>query len=261
MRRMSQVVPMLGLLLIGGCAFASAQGLPRATPPEGAAQEHGQQKPPTIQVTGSASMDVPADRARVTLAVESREKTAQAASQANAAMMTAVLSALRNGGFKGLHIATYGYNLSPVYTSVVQQDGSRVQRIDGYRAVNNVRTTLTDLSAVGRLIDTATQAGANRISAISFEASDTREAQQKVLTEAVHRAREQAETMATALGRELGPPIEVTGGAHSPSPRPPRPFGLAAARAEVQTPVEAADQTVTASVTITFALGPERTSR
>ncbi len=261
MRRMSRVLPMLGFLLAGSCASASGQGRPRATPPEDAPPAQQPKEPPTIQVTGSASMDIPADRARVSLAVESREKTAQAASQANAATMTAVLSALRAAGFKGLEIHTWGYTLSPVYTSVVEKDGSRSERINGYRAVNNVRATLADLSAVGRLIDTATQAGANRISDISFEASDTHEAQQKVLTEAVHRAREQARTMAAALDRELGPPVEVTGGSRSPSPRPPHPFAVAGLRMEAQTPVEAADQTVTASVTITFALGPERTSR
>jgi hypothetical protein len=251
---------MLGFLLVGGCASVGAQGVPRTAPERDAGQASPPEKRPTIQVTGSASVTVPADRARVTFAVESREQSAQGTSQANAAAMTAVLSALHGAGFQGLHIDTYGYSLSPVYTSVANQDGSRVQRIDGYRALNNVRATLTDLSAVGKLIDTATAAGANRVSGISFEASDPEQAQQKALAEAVRRAREQARTIAAALDRELGPPIEVSGGAQTPTPPRPMMFA-AAARMEAETPIEAADQTVSASVTITFALGPERTSR
>ncbi len=60
--------------------------------------------------------------------------------------------------------------------------------------------------------------------------------------------------MARALGRVLGPPLEVRGGAEQDYPR-------AAARARflaqeaVDTPIEAGDLIVSASVTIRFALG------
>ncbi len=260
--RLTQVLPAFGVLLIGGCAPAGAQRVPRPAAPEAITPAPPTESPPTIQVTGSASMTVPADRARITLAVESREKSAQGASQANASVMSAVLAALRSAGFQGLDIDTYGYDLSPVYTSVAQPDGSRVQRIDGYRAVNNVRATLTDLSALGKLIDTATGAGANRVAGISFEASHPEEAQQKVLAEAVRSARTQAQTIAAALDRQLGPPIEVTGGVLNPTPRPDLVrFRAAAMAAPPETPIEAADQTVSATVSITFALGPERSSR
>jgi hypothetical protein len=218
-----------------------------------------QEAPRTIVVTGTASLDVSTDRARVSLAVESREKTASEAAQANARAMSAVLAAMRSGGFEGLDIDTYGYSLSPVYTSVVQ-NGTRVQRIEGYRVLNNVRATLTDMKAVGRLIDVATGAGANRVNGISFEASDIEPAQHRVLAEAVRRARDQARTMADALDRELGPPLNVQGGAQRPSPRQDY-VRLQAMAAEAETPIEAGDQTVSASVTITFLLGPEKGSR
>ncbi len=266
MKLVARTSQVLALLVIGGCSPAHGQRAPRPEPPGASERAYrvsdqaqgNQQTPPTIEVTGTASVDVGTDRARVSLAVESREKTASAAVQANATAMSAVLAALRAGGFEGLDIDTYGYTLAPVYTSVVQ-NGNRIQRIDGYRALNNVRVTLTDMKAVGRVIDVATDAGANRVSGISFEASDLEAAQHDALSEAVRRAREQARTMADALDRELGPPLEVQGGAQRPSPRPM--MAMAAARLEADTPVEPGDQTVSASVTITFALGPEKGPR
>jgi len=266
MRPIVRTFAALALLLVGACSPARGQrpvgpepAAPRARVEGGAEQvAPAQEAQPTIEVTGTASVDVSADRARVSLAVESREKTASASAQANAQAMTGVLAALRGAGLEGLDIETYGYSLSPVYTTVMQ-DGNRVQRIDGYRAQNNVRATVTDMKAVGRVIDVATNAGANRVSGIAFEASDLEAAQQQALTEAVRRARAQARTMADALDRVLGPPLEARGGSQSPSPRPG--LAMAAARFEADTPVEPGDQTVSASVTITFALGSEKGPR
>ena len=268
MRFIARTAPVLGLLVSAGCSPAHGQGPALPQPAvvgsqmaRGASQDvaESQEAPRTIVVTGTASLDVSTDRARVSLAVESREKTASEAAQANARAMSAVLAAMRSGGFEGLDIDTYGYSLSPVYTSVVQ-NGARVQRIEGYRVLNNVRATLTDMKAVGRLIDVATGAGANRVNGISFEASDIEPAQHRVLADAVRRARDQARTMADALDRELGPPLNVQGGAQRPSPRQDY-VRLQAMAAEAETPIEAGDQTVSASVTITFLLGPEKGSR
>ncbi len=261
MRWNSGVLPLVGLMLAGLLAPAGAQQPAGGAAGEGRdqAEQREPPKPATIRVTGAASTTVAADLARVNLAVESHEKTAAGASQANADAMSSVLTAIRGAQLAGLHIETYGYTLSPVYTSVASPDGGRAQKIEGYRVVNNVRATLTDLKSVGRLIDVATAAGANRVSGISFEASDPSHAEQEILAEAVHRAREQAETIAAALGRQLGAPLEVEGGAETPSPRPV--FFGEVARASLQTPIEPRGENVNAHVTITFALGPERASR
>jgi uncharacterized protein YggE len=64
--------------------------------------------------------------------------------------------------------------------------------------------------------------------------------------------------MAAALGVPLGPALEVHGGASVPMP-PPMPYlaemRMAAAPQVANTPIEAAEQTVTAQVTIKFRLG------
>ncbi len=209
-----------------------------------------------IEVSGSASVEVPSDRAHVSFAVETRGETAADAAGANADVMDAVLRALRNGGFQGLDLATFGYTLRPEY--VTNQQRARV--IDGYTALNNVRATTDDVTGVGGVIDAAVAAGANRITNIAFDASDTDAARSQALAEAVDNARGQALAIASALGYELGSPLEIRGGAQRPVPRPML-LERAMVSAAAPTPIEAGDQTVSASVTVRFALGPELPGR
>lgn len=213
-----------------------------------------------VRVSGSATVDVTPDRAVVSFAVVTEASDAGDAAAANAEAMTRVLAAVRASGVAGLEVETFGYNLTPRY-STTTEGGNRTQRIDGYRASNNVRATMSDVNAVGRIIDAAIGAGANRVASLSFEASDTREARLEALRIAVGNAREQAEAIAMALGRRLGPAIEVNGGAESP--RPPMPYGrdMVMMEAATTTPIEAGDQTVYANVNITFALGPATSGR
>lgn len=210
-----------------------------------------QQAPSFIEVSGDASVSVPADRAQVAFAVETRAETAAEASAANATAMDRVLSALRAASLPGLDLETFGYSLQPQYST----DQQRVRTIIAYVAQNNVRATVDDVDAVGRVIDAAIGAGANRVASIAFSASDTDEARAQAMTDAVRSARTEAELIASALGYRLGAPLEVRGGAQRPGPVPMA-FANVARVQEVQTPIEAGDQTVTANVTIRFALGP-----
>jgi hypothetical protein len=172
--------------------------------------------------------------------------------------MDRVLSALRAGSLPGLELETFGYSLQPQYAT----DPQRVRTIVAYVAQNNVAATITDVNSVGRVIDLAIGAGANRVASIAFNASDTEPARRQALSQAVSNARAEAEVIAEALGYRLGPPLEIHGGADRPVPRPMA-FSAEAARAvqAVPTPIEAGEETVNANVTIRFALGPALAGR
>ncbi|MDH3205196.1 MAG: SIMPL domain-containing protein [Gemmatimonadota bacterium] len=211
-----------------------------------------------IEVSGTARVSVPTDMAQVSFAMETRGSTAEEAATSNAAAMERVLQALRGGALPGLELATFGYSLQPQYAT----DPARVRTIVAYAANNNVGATITDVDAVGRLIDLAIRAGANQVASITFSASDTEPARAEALAEAVNNARAQAQVMARALGYSLGAPLEIRGGAQRPGPRPMA-FAELSARAmqAAPTPIEAGDQTVDANVTIRFALGSALTGR
>ncbi len=235
---------LLGLLTACGGQAVAAQ----ATPPPAPAT------PAFIEVSGSATVRVAPDRVRASFAVETQGPDAEQAAARNAQLMDAVIRAVKGSGVAGVKVETFGYNLRPDYT-VTDARTAQTRVIAGYTALNNVRAGADDVTAAGRLIDAAIRAGANRVSSLSFEASDTGPARQEALTQAVRAATAQAETMVRALGRALGAPLEVRGGSEQPYPRAGGDVMFRASAAAVDTPIEAADLTVSASVTIRFALG------
>ncbi len=200
-----------------------------------------------IEVSGSAQVEVPADRAQITLAVETDDPLASQAAALNAELMTAVVDAL--GARDGLTLQTYGYRLQPQYT----RSAGSAPRLTSYRASNFIRVTLTSVEGVGRILDLAMASGANRVAGITFDAQDTREARQTAVAQAVANARLEAETMAHALGFELGDPLEIRGGATPTNPLRNR--EMMTALQEAPTPIEAGSISVRANVTVKFRLG------
>ncbi len=255
---------------LAACAGPGVQGQAGAPPPVervapniyelspeqiAVAQQASAQEAPFIEVNGQATVELPADRAEISFAVETRGREAQAASAANANQMSRIYAALRGGNFSGLQLETFGYSLQPEYSMNEQ----RVRSIIGYVAHNTVRATVSNVQDVGRLIDVAVGAGANRVASIQFSASNTEAARLQAIAEAVRNARTQAEAIAGALGYTLGGPLEIRGGAQ----RPP-PIMLDAVRMQAQaapTPIEAGSQTVDANVTVRFAIGSEAARR
>jgi uncharacterized protein YggE len=138
-------------------------------PEQIAAPQVQDQETPFIEVNGSASIEVPADEAQVSFAMETRADDAAAASAANAEAMARVFTAVRAGGFAGLQLETFGYSLQPQYAT----DDTRVRSIVGYVAYNNVRATVGDVEVGGRLIAGPIAAGPNGVARIEFAASDT----------------------------------------------------------------------------------------
>ena len=234
----------LALVSLSACAPALAQGLPSPAP--AVEEEKG-----TLQVTGQAEIQLPADQVTITLSVETESASAREASAANASKMDQVIAALREAGGEGQKIETFGYALSPEYRRPTQQDPSG-QTISGYRARNSIRVTLSEVGMAGAILDAGISAGANRVTSLQFSATDTREARLEALRQAVRLAREEAQTIAEAMGVTLGMVLEVRGGASPGNPTVRYRASMVAEMASAPTPIEAGAQTVSANVTIIF---------
>jgi len=231
----------------GRDAAAERGALPRQDPEPGS----------FLTVTGTAEVEAPSDRARVLFAVETEGGTARAAGEANALLMTEVSDALRAAGqgMPGFRLETSGYSLTPRYGPT---RGVQPQEIVGYTARNTVQVRVDEVDGAGPLIDTALEAGANRVAGLGFEVRDPEPYRHEAVRNAVTRARAEATVMAQALGMELGKAVDVQGGADMYFPRT---FMASAARGmemadAFATPIEAGAQTITARVTIRFQLEP-----
>jgi uncharacterized protein YggE len=217
----------------------------------GADADADAQAPTTIRVTGVATLEVAPDQAVVDIAVVTEDEDADSAARRNAQKVEAVLTALRelHGRSDGDLLRTLSYSLTPKYTAY--QKG-KASRIDGYVATNVVQLKSDDLDGVGKSIDLALAAGANRVQSLRFELKDEQPVRARALREATGRARQRAEAVAAALGGKVSRVVSVEEGSTSgPAPLRNAPQLMHARGAEAATQVLPGTLEVRETVTCT----------
>lgn len=233
--------------LLVGTIFALV--LPALAAAQDAEERH------TITVTASGTVTREPDRATILLAVESFAATAREAADSNATRMQSVLAALRRLRLTEDQVRTLSYELIPEY-DYERPRTTGEDRLRGYRARNMVRVTLDDVTRVGQVIDAAIAAGANRVAGLNFELRDPAAARADALRAAVESARIEAEAIAGAIGRPLGPVISVNTGGPIPIPAPMASRMVMDAATAAPTPVEPGSLQLSATVTVVYRLDP-----
>jgi len=109
----------------------------------------------------------------------------------------------KSAGIAVKDIKTVSYNLNEEFQ---WNDSLKKSESIGYRTTNSIQVTLTDLSKVGSVIDSAVQAGANSVSSVSFELSQAKQDALKTqaLAEAAQNAKAKAASIASGLGVAVG---------------------------------------------------------
>lgn len=207
-----------------------------------------------ITVSSQGEIHVVPDRARILLSVETRASTAATAASDNAGKQSAVIAALRSLGISPDKISTQNYTIYPE-TRNDKIDGT--PRVVSYRVSNSILVELSNLSSVGRVIDSALASGANQVASVDFYESNARELYRKALAEAVTNARSEAEVIATAAGGHLGRMLEMNSGGFA---RPmPAMRGLQMDKfAAAATPMMPGEDTISASVNGRWVFIPDR---
>jgi hypothetical protein len=209
---------------------------------------------PSISVSGYAHVMGAPDLAIVGFAVETAAADASAAMEQNARKSQAVAAALKGTLGDADRMSTTGFSLDPVYDQRRDRAPDEPPAITGYIARNQVNVETKNTQAVGKLIDVAAKAGANRISGLQFTLEARDEAMSQALAEATADAQRQARAIAAALGVKLGPVLRAS--TSEPATVSPRQYrGMAMAMdSHAPTPVEAGDVRVDATVHVTFAI-------
>jgi uncharacterized protein YggE len=204
--------------------------------------------PPTIRVTGHATITTEPDQVIVDVGVVTRAASSALAASENADLAQKVLDAMRKRMSKELTLRTVGYSVWPEYTHPKE---GRSPRITGYLASNVVRAETSQLDRLGVLIDAAVAAGANRIDRIEFTLANEARASAQALREAATRARSEADALAAALGLRI---VRVLSAAEASTPVRPMIAGLQTSRLVADaaaTPVESGTIDIQASVSLT----------
>lgn len=203
---------------------------------------------PFVRAVGDATVSVKPDQAKIQFSVVTTAATAQEAADRNAGQVNAVLAALGSILGPNPNLQTLSYSLSPNYNS--PRDGSQPMII-GYSASNTVEATLSDLSVIGKTIDTGIQAGANRVQGLRFSVKDDQPIRAQALKMATAQAKAHADAMASGIGLKTGAAISIQEGV-GVTIEPVR--GVAAPTAT--TPIETGLVDVHATVTLDVELTP-----
>lgn len=204
--------------------------------------------PRTVTVSATASVSAKPDLARISSGVQTEAETAREATAENTKVMANLIDGLKSLGIADKDIQTSNFSVNPRYNQ--SRDGSPPQ-IDGYQVSNEVSILIRDLKAVGDILDKMIGLGANQMRGLSFEVSQAETLTDAARTDAIANARRRAELFAKAAGAEVGEVIEIREGGSYEGPRP-----MLAARREMSAsvPVEAGEQSLSASVTVTWEL-------
>jgi len=228
---------------------AAPQAVAQAAPPAAESMFRAT----TLNLAAYGETEVVPDMATITLGVMTEGDTAQAAMQANATRMNAVLAALKRGGIAERDIQTSNLNLSPRYQYVENLP----PKLIGYQASNQVTVTVHDLKRLGQAVDATVNAGANQVHGISFGLDDPTAAENAAREKAVKALAAKAELYARATGHRVVRLVTLSEGAASYPVPPPMPVAAMASfrKESADTSVSAGELKVRVDVTGLYELG------
>jgi uncharacterized protein YggE len=152
----------------------------------------------TVQVSGTAAVNVVPDRALIQLGVQSNAASIKAVQAANTAAIRKVIDALQSIGIASKDIATDWYVIQPLY------DNYDSLYIKGYRINNVVAVTLRDVGRTSEVIAVALGAGANQVVNVEFYTSELRKYRDQARELAMKAASEKAQALTGAAGTKTG---------------------------------------------------------
>jgi len=217
-----------------------AVALAIATAPPAASQVPSNRQ---ITVSGEGRAAASPDRASVTVGIETRDSSADAALEANSRSTDKVIDAVREAGVARENIRTARISVRR------QRRDLRAGPHPRLYVVTNALRVGAAVDRIGSVLDAAVAAGADSVRGIEFRISDEAVLAERALERAFADARRRAERLADAAGASLGKVLTIR---EDPG-RGPRPLATAS-NAAAPVPVEGGSQEITASVTVTWRL-------
>ncbi len=159
------------------------------------------ERPRTIAVSGQGEIQAEPDLAHVTLGIESRKPTLDAARAEVSRSVDAVLKLTRDLKIDQKLVRATRINVQPEYN---WDSNTRERNLIGYFVSRQVEVELRDLEKLGQLLERATDLGVNQLGDPRLDSSKRRDLERQALVKAVEDARANAEVVAKAAGGQLG---------------------------------------------------------
>lgn len=205
-----------------------------------------------VQVVGAGRASATPDVVRLALGIRCDGDDVSSALRDVGARVEAIGVAARGHGVDRADISSTGAGVHPRY----DRDG---QRVVGYQATHRLALTVRALDTVGDIVDAVAEVAGNALSvdSIDLDLSDVSVLQDEARSGAFLDARSKAAQYAALSDALLGEVLAVVEGNVPSSPMPVGRMAMAGSAASAM-PVQAGEQSVTASVTVTWALVLDR---
>ena len=166
-----------------------------------------------IRTTATATRAIPPDLAVAQFEFSARDSTLNDAARGAAAIGDSIRRAVAKAGIPDDSILGRG-SVSYPWDQATQMEikpNAEFKRYDTtYVFRDMVVVRIRDLKRVGRVLDAALGAGAQKLVSLQFSSGRVQQAGQDALTEATRQAKRNAELMAEAAGGKVGRPLELT---------------------------------------------------
>jgi uncharacterized protein YggE len=242
-----------GVLAVSVLIASSVIGKPAAAPAQAAVLPIAT-APATsmaaIVVTGTATIDITPDVARIMFSIQTTALGAAQAESSNATVTDRVRTLVARAGVASSDIKTLSLQVWPQYD---YRSGQSV--LNGFMATNTLQATVHDLARIGAVIDAAVAGGATAVEGVSYDTNDHSAAGARAMAAAVKDAQVKARAMADAAGVRLGSVVSITDVQTTPYPFPVLRGAAAAVPTQGGTQVSPPDIQLSESVTVGWTIG------
>jgi uncharacterized protein YggE len=204
----------------------------------------------TVTVTGTGWAEAAPDVMLVSIGVECRAGSVDAAYAAAGEALAAVIAAFRSAGVAAADTRTTGLT---VRADLVWREGEG-QQVAGYVAASTLGVRLRDLASASGIISEAVQAGGNdvRLNSLQLTLSDDSSVREQARVAAWQDALQAAGQYAALASATLGPVVSVT--EHNPAQGPVPLAGIQRASAVESLAIEPGESRVETAVTVVWEL-------
>lgn len=172
----------------------------------------------TVTVGGEGTVAAVPDRAAFTVSIMAEQETAARAIDAAAKNARSVLAALKADGVSDDDVQTGSISLHPVHARPTGNGAP--PRLIGYRASLSQTVRVTDLDALGPVMDAVVKAGGTGLNGLRFFIANDHALKDRARARAMADAKRAAGVLAEAAGAGLGVVVSISETETGGGPRP-----------------------------------------
>lgn len=166
---------------------------------------------PTIQVTGTAEIQVVPDTATLSFTISKKDNSVAVAKKQNDEMVAKVAALAKQFGIAAVDVKT-GYISVKEATKrekIIGSDDNYQDVPDGYRVNRDLVIKLRDIGKFETFLTALLDAGVNDVDNVVFTSSELRKFKDQARAQAVRAAKEKAQAIAGEIRQNIGKAISI----------------------------------------------------